>query len=388
MHTIAQAAALAARPLELPVLLKEGTRLLEPDVYRTRVQGQLAVVKDYGRYRHTPLAPLARLLVRREARALARLRGWAHAPMLLGIIGGLALAMEFVPGQPLGAHLWGSGFLPTKHQGVLFRAAKDPVLYLGNPEGISAGSRRMMLDRLKELHEHQFAGTPDVEISSRIDHYEMAYRMQSSIPEATDIADEPQHVLDLYGEDVKTPGTFAANCLQARRLAERGVRFIQLYHQDWDHHGGLPGNIRKLAKETDQASAALIKDLKQRGLLDDTLVIWGGEFGRTPMSEQGGGRDHNPTGFSMWMAGGGVKGGQVIGASDRVGAISRRFGTFIRRSWASLALATSPSPLSAFLSGHSMFDWPAASHTSPTDCSSRASLASSAVSAASSRSRP
>jgi len=226
-------------------------------------------------------------------------------------------------GQPLGAHLWGSGFLPTKHQGVLFRAAKDPVLYLGNPEGISASSRRLMLDRLKELHEHQFAGTPDVEISSRIDHYEMAYRMQSSIPEATDIADEPQHVLDLYGEDVKTPGTFAANCLQARRLAERGVRFIQLYHQDWDHHGGLPGNIRKLAKETDQASAALITDLKQRGLLDDTLVVWGGEFGRTNYCQgkisANFGRDHHPRCFTAWMAGGGIKPGSVYGETDEFG---------------------------------------------------------------------
>lgn len=184
-------------------------------------------------------------------------------------------------GQPLGAHLWGSGFLPTRHQGVLFRAAKDPVLYLGNPNGVSSDSRRMLLDRLKELHQHQLEGTADSEIQSRIDHYEMAYSMQTSVPEATNISDEPKSVLDDYGPDVSTPGTFAANCLQARRLAERGVRFIQLYHQDWDHHGGLPGALPAICKETDQPAAALVKDLKRCGLLEDTLVVWGGEFGRT-----------------------------------------------------------------------------------------------------------
>ena len=226
-------------------------------------------------------------------------------------------------GQPLGAHLWGSGFLPSKHQGVLFRAAKDPVLYLGNPNGVSEQSRRMMLDRLKELHEHQFAGTPDVEIQNRIDHYEMAYRMQSSIPEATGIEDELQSVLDLYGPDVKTPGTFAANCLQARRMAERGVRFIQLYHQDWDHHGGLPGALPKLCKETDQPAAGLVRDLKQRGLLEDTLVVWGGEFGRTNYCQgkiqPNFGRDHHPRCFSLWMAGGGVKAGTVHGETCEFG---------------------------------------------------------------------
>lgn len=226
-------------------------------------------------------------------------------------------------GQPLGAHLWGSGFLPTRHQGVLFRAAKDPVLYLGNPDGVSNDSRRAMLDRLRELHEHQFEGTPDVEIQNRIDHYEMAYRMQSSIPEATDFSNEPQHVLDMYGPDVKTPGTFAANCLQARRLAERGVRFIQLYHQDWDHHGGLPGALPRLCKETDQPAAALVKDLRQRGLLDDTLVVWGGEFGRTNYCQgkiqPNFGRDHHPRCFTAWMAGGGVRPGLLHGETDEFG---------------------------------------------------------------------
>lgn len=226
-------------------------------------------------------------------------------------------------GQPLGSHLWGSGFLPTKHQGVLFRASADPVLYLGNPEGISDVGRRRMLDRLRELHEHQMELTPDAEIQGRIAHYEMAYRMQSSIPEVTDVSDEPQHVLDSYGPDVKTPGTFAANCLQARRLAEKGVRFIQLYHQDWDHHGGLPGALPKLCTETDQPAAALVKDLKQRGLLDDTLVVWGGEFGRTNYCQgkiqPNFGRDHHPRCFSVWMAGAGVKPGSVYGETCEFG---------------------------------------------------------------------
>jgi hypothetical protein len=226
-------------------------------------------------------------------------------------------------GQPLGAHLWGAGFLPPKLQGVLFRAAKDPVLYLGNPDGISERSRRMLLDRLKELHEHQYAGTPDAEIQSRIDQYEMAFRMQTSIPEVSDLSGESAETLESYGPDVKKPGTFAANCLLARRLAEKGVRFIQLYHQDWDHHGGLPGALPKLCKETDQPAAALIKDLKQRGLLDDTLVVWGGEFGRTNYCQgkiqPNFGRDHHPRCFSIWMAGGGVKEGTVYGATDDFG---------------------------------------------------------------------
>ncbi|MBL9116384.1 MAG: DUF1501 domain-containing protein [Verrucomicrobiaceae bacterium] len=226
-------------------------------------------------------------------------------------------------GQPLGAHLWGSGFLPSKHQGVQLRASADPVLYLSNPAGVTSESRRLLLDRLKELHQHQLEGAPDVEISNRMDHYEMAFRMQSSIPEATGIGSEPQHVLDLYGPDVKTPGTFAANCLQARRLAERGVRFIQLYHQDWDHHGGLPGAIPRLAKETDQPAAGLIKDLKQRGLLDDTLVVWGGEFGRTAYCQgkiaKNFGRDHHPRCFTAWIAGGGIKAGFKYGLNDDFG---------------------------------------------------------------------
>ena len=224
-------------------------------------------------------------------------------------------------GQPLVSRLWGSGFLPGKHAGIRFRADKDPVLYLNSPAGIGTGSRRMMLDRLKQLHEHQLDQSGDPAIETRIAQYEMAFRMQSSIPEATDLKDEPESTFKLYGEDAKKPGTYAANCLLARRLAERDVRFIQLYHKGWDQHGGLPGGIKRQTKETDQASAALITDLKQRGLLEDTLVVWGGEFGRTNYCQgkfngSNFGRDHHPRCFSIWMAGGGVKGGVSHGETD------------------------------------------------------------------------
>ena len=236
-------------------------------------------------------------------------------------------------GQPLGAHLWGSGFLPTKHQGVLLRAAQDPVLYLGNPPGVDPTSRRLLLDRLRELHEHELSDTPLQEIRNRIEHYELAYAMQTSVPEAADISTEPQHVLEMYGPDVSKPGTFAANCLLARRLAERGTRFIQLYHQDWDHHGGLPSALPKLCAETDQPAAALVKDLKRCGLLDDTLVIWGGEFGRTNYCQgkiqTNFGRDHHPRCFSIWLAGGGVKPGIVYGETDELGYNVLRDGVHI-----------------------------------------------------------
>jgi len=227
-------------------------------------------------------------------------------------------------GQPLVSRLWGSGFLPSGNQGVRFRSGANPVLHLQNPSGIDRKSRRMMLDRLRELHELQLAGNPDAEIESRIAQYEMAFRMQASIPEVTDISGESEQVLKMYGDDVKKPGTFAANCLQARRLAERGVRFIQLYHPGWDQHGGLPGGLRNQCRETDQASAALVKDLKNRGMLDDTLVIWGGEFGRTnycqgTLRKDNFGRDHHGRCFSFWMAGGGAKGGTVVGRTDDYG---------------------------------------------------------------------
>jgi len=226
--------------------------------------------------------------------------------------------------QPLYSRLWGSGFLPSRHQGVQFRSGREPVLYLNNPEGISGASRRLMLDRLRELHEFERLQFPDEEIDTRIAQYEMAYRMQTSVPEVMDTSREPGHVFELYGPDSRKTGSFAANCLLARRLAERGVKFIQLYHQGWDHHGNLPSGIRTLCQETDQPAAALIQDLKARGLLEDTLVVWGGEFGRTNYSQgkltaDDYGRDHHPRCFTMWMAGGGVKPGLVYGQTDEFG---------------------------------------------------------------------
>lgn len=226
--------------------------------------------------------------------------------------------------QPLYSRLWGSGFLPSQHQGVQFRRGKDPVLYLNDPPGLSKMSRRRMLDALRQMEEHQHARVMDPEINARIAQYEMAYRMQTSVPDAMDLADEPQQIFDLYGPDSRTPGTYAANCLLARRLAERDVRFIQLYHQGWDQHGNLPADIQTMCRSTDQASAALVLDLKQRGLLDDTLVIWGGEFGRTNYSQgklthDNYGRDHHPRCFTIWMAGGGVKRGFVYGETDEFG---------------------------------------------------------------------
>jgi hypothetical protein len=224
-------------------------------------------------------------------------------------------------GQPLYDRLWGSGALPSRYQGVKLRSGEDPVLYLANPGGCSASTRREMLDQIRDLNMEKYNAVQDPEILTRIEQYELAFRMQTSVPDLTDISSEPQHVLDLYGPDVHKPGTFARNCLLARRMAERDVRFVQLYHMGWDHHDQLPDHMAKQCYDTDQASAALVADLKQRGLLEDTLVIWGGEFGRTVYS-QGAvtpvtyGRDHHPRCFSIWMAGGGVKAGQVYGTTD------------------------------------------------------------------------
>jgi hypothetical protein len=223
--------------------------------------------------------------------------------------------------QPLYDRLWGSGFLPTRYQGVKLRGGKDPVLYLANPPGFTPQLRRRQLDDLGELNNLRHQETADPETLTRIAQYELAYRMQSSVPELTDLASEPKSVTDLYGPDVQRPGSYAANCLLARRLAERGVRFIQLYHMGWDQHTDLPKQIRAQCRDTDQASAALLLDLKQRGLLDDTLIVWGGEFGRTVYS-QGAltatdyGRDHHPRCFTVWMAGGGIKPGVVHGETD------------------------------------------------------------------------
>jgi hypothetical protein len=223
--------------------------------------------------------------------------------------------------QPLYDRLWGAGFLPSKHQGVKFRNRGDAVLYLSNPPGVDAAARRNTLDRLAALNQQRFEYVGDPEIQTRIAQYEMAFRMQTSVPALVDISDEPQHVLDAYGPEVKRPGSYAANCLLARRLAERDVRFVQLFHMGWDHHGGLPNAIRGQCRDTDQATAALVNDLEQRGLLADTLIVWGGEFGRTIYS-QGGltadnyGRDHHPRCFTVLLVGAGVKDGLTYGETD------------------------------------------------------------------------
>jgi hypothetical protein len=222
--------------------------------------------------------------------------------------------------QGLLDRLWGSGFLPSNHQGVKLRGSGDAVLYLSDPPGIDRDLRRQMLDQLAALNEQQHALTGDPEINTRIAQFELAYRMQMSVPELTDFSQEPESILDLYGPEARKPGTFAANCLMARRLAERGVRFIQLYHRGWDYHGSLPTNIPLQCRDVDQAQAALITDLKQRGMLDDTLIVWGGEFGRTVYG-QGGlqddyGRDHHGRAFCMWLAGGGIRPGLTYGATD------------------------------------------------------------------------
>ncbi|MDA1274810.1 MAG: DUF1501 domain-containing protein [Verrucomicrobia bacterium] len=219
--------------------------------------------------------------------------------------------------QPIAARQWHSGFLPSRFQGVQFQSKGDPVLYVSRPPGVRMQDQKDIIDRIKSLNNQFDATVDDPEIGTRISQYEMAFRMQSSVPDLIDISNEPQHVLDRYGTK-GGDGSFAANCLLARRLAERGVRFIQLYHRGWDHHGGIKKGIQVTANLVDQASAALITDLKERGMLEDTLVIWGGEFGRTPMA-QGDGRDHHIKGFSIWMAGGGIKGGVNYGATDELG---------------------------------------------------------------------
>lgn len=229
--------------------------------------------------------------------------------------------MERPSDQPLYEHYWGNGFLPSDYQGVKLRSAADPVLYLNDPAGLPRTLRRGMLDGLSDLNQAHHGRVGDPEITARISQYEMAYRMQASVPELSDLGDEPDHVFELYGSDSRRPGTYAANCILARRMAERGVRFIQLFHPDWDHHSNLNSWCRARCLDTDQASAALIRDLKQRGLLEDTLVIWGGEFGRSVVGQgdwrsSSAGRDHHPRCFTMWMAGGGVKPGVTYGATD------------------------------------------------------------------------
>ncbi len=224
---------------------------------------------------------------------------------------------RFGQAQPISSRQWHSGFLPSRFQGVEFRSKGDPVLYVGNPQGIDRGQQREVVDAVQQLNQLQEQLVGDAEIGTRISAYETAFQMQAAVPELIDISGEPKHILDMYGT-AGGDGSFAANCLLARRLAERGVRFIQLYHRDWDHHGAVKEHVAGTAKEVDRGAAALLKDLKQRDMLKDTLVIWGGEFGRTPMA-QGNGRDHHIRGFSIWMAGGGIKGGISYGATDELG---------------------------------------------------------------------
>ena len=223
--------------------------------------------------------------------------------------------------QALADRQWGSGFLPSKFQGVKFRSGADPVLYLSNPPGYSDDARKRFLSDLSKMNELTYEQYQDPEVSTRISQYEMAFRMQHSVPELTDLSKEPESTFEMYGPDSRTPGTYAANCILARRLAERGVRFIQLFHRGWDQHNNLPREIRLQCRQTDQPSAALIQDLKQRGMLKDTLVVWGGEFGRTvysqgTLTEENYGRDHHPRCFSVWMAGGGVRPGFTYGETD------------------------------------------------------------------------
>jgi len=220
--------------------------------------------------------------------------------------------------QPIAARQWSAGFLPSRFQGVKFNSAGDPVLHIRTPQGLSAGVQRDSIDAINELNRLQNRTAKDPEILTRIAQYEMAFRMQSSVPDLIDMSKEPAHVLEMYGAKLGD-GSFASNCLLARRLAERGVRFIQLYHRDWDHHSGVKANVTIKAQEVDRATAALIQDLKQRGMLNDTLVVWGGEFGRTPMSQGGDGRDHHIKGFSFLLAGGGIKGGITYGSTDDFG---------------------------------------------------------------------
>lgn len=227
-------------------------------------------------------------------------------------------------GQPIYSRLWGPGFLPGRHEGVQFRAERDPVLWLRDPAGVERTTRRSMLDALRALHEDERAVESDPSLDDRVAQFELAFRMQREVPDLTDLSDEPESTFALYGDDARTPGTYAANCLLARRLLERGVRFVQLFHRDWDHHGNLPAGIRGECRATDRGSAALVIDLKRRGLLDDTIVAWGGEFGRTSYSQgkltaSDYGRDHHPRCFTWWLAGGGFRPGLSFGETDELG---------------------------------------------------------------------
>jgi Protein of unknown function (DUF1501) len=298
-----------------------GAELSETLPYLSQVVDDIAIVKAMytDAFNHAP----AQILMHTGSQQFGRpsLGAWT----LYGLgsesrdLPGFVVFSSGWKGPSGGASNWGSGFLPTVYNGVMFRSQGDPILYLSNPKGVDDRIQRDTLDSVRQLNEQHLGAVGDPEISTRINSFEMAYRMQSSAPELMDISKEPKHILDMYGVEPGKP-SFAMNCLLARRLIERGVRFVELFHEAWDQHGNLKADVAKNCLHTDQASAALLKDLKQRGLLEDTLIIWGGEFGRTPMVQGGDdGRDHHPNCFTVWMAGGGVKKGITLGESDDFG---------------------------------------------------------------------
>src|SRR5689334_11277495 len=300
---------------------KSGTELGELLPYTGEVVDDLAIVKSMvtDAFNHAP----AQLLMNTGVMQFGRPSMGAWALYGLGSesrdLPGFVVFSSGKKGPSGGDSCWGSGFLPTVYQGVQFRSAGDPVLYLSNPPGVDRELQRDSLDALKKLNTMHLDATNDPEIATRINSFEMAYRMQAVAPELMDISKEPKNILEMYGAEPGRP-SFANNCLLARRLVERGVRFVQLFHEAWDQHGNLVADLKKNCRDTDQACAALVKDLKQRGMLEDTLVIWGGEFGRTPMVQGGDdGRDHHPNAFTMWLAGGGIKPGITVGESDDLG---------------------------------------------------------------------
>ena len=300
---------------------KNGTELSELLPHLAEVVDDVAILKGMATdaFNHAP----AQLFALTGSQQFGRPSAGAWVTYGLGSeskdLPGFVVFSSGDKGPSGGNACWGAGFLPTAHAGTVFRSGAEPVLFLGNPAGVDAKMQRDSLDAIKELNRKRLGVMGDPEIAARIAAYEMAGRMQASAPELMDLSKETKETLDLYGVEPGKPG-YAANCLLARRLIERGVRFVELFHEAWDHHGGLVGGLKAQCKKTDQASAALVKDLKRRGLLDDTLVIWGGEFGRTPMVQGGDdGRDHHPNGYSIWMAGGGVKPGLVMGATDDLG---------------------------------------------------------------------
>jgi hypothetical protein len=300
---------------------RSGTMLSELLPHLAEVVDDIAIVKSMvtDAFNHAP----GQILMNTGSQQFGRPSMGAWATYGLGSesrdLPGFVVFSSGKKGPSGGNSAWGSGFLPTVYQGVQFRSSGDPVLYLSNPRGVDQQLQRESLDALSRLNQMRLQSLGDPEIATRINSFEMAFRMQSSAPELMDLAREPKSVLEMYGAEPGVP-SYAANCLLARRLVERGVRFVQLYHEAWDQHGNLVKVLKKNCEDTDRASAALVKDLRQRGLLDDTLVIWGGEFGRTPMVQGGSdGRDHHPNAFTMWLAGGGIKPGISLGESDELG---------------------------------------------------------------------